>query len=340
MSFGSPFPLITPVESARHSMGHALAKYVLPKVPVKLRDGDVVRVGWSRDVSGMMPNKTHDKIFNWRRPSFSRTGSSVQCLTVPGVDYIYHYAKLIATAAELQRAQISLTVEWPEHDAVRSFVRSTLPTLPAVDVTVLGFVHKILPASTAWSDTGIWRYSVTTIGKRSALFLGCEFSYWGDIVGETADELHQRGVSPWLIYCGKLGSLDRDMMPNTCLVTGNTSHVDGEGIVWNGRFESTISPHRLRRVNHITVPSVLDETKEWVRTARKTYDVVDPEIGRIGAMAFRSGFDFDFLHIVSDNLVKPHREGLHNERVTSVVSRRAKLFEAASSLLHDAIERG
>jgi hypothetical protein len=70
----------------------------------------------------------------------------------------------------------------------------------------------------------------------------------------------------------------------------------------------------LCRGAHITLPSVLLETKRWVKEQGIRYDFVDPEIGHFAVAAERSSIRFSYLHLISDNLVRRYSEDLSNER--------------------------
>ena len=79
--------------------------------------------------------------------------------------------------------------------------------------------------------------------------------------------------------------------------------------------------------------SVLDETKEWLASAEKEYDFVDPEIGQMAKAAEEGGAEYGYLHIVSDNLAKKYERDLSNERCGDVVRGRKSLMGEIQDVL-------
>lgn len=138
-----------------------------------------------------------------------------------------------------------------------------------------------------------------------------------------------------VIYSGKLGTLKSDYEPNRTIATGCCSILpNGDKISWDNYFSDTSCPI-VHHGNHVTVPSVLQESTVWLRECAKTADYVDPEIGHMAYAALSSEIDFSYLHIVSDNLCVKYPHDLSNERVGAVVSNRAELLSA----IRDEIKR-
>ena len=67
------------------------------------------------------------------------------------------------------------------------------------------------------------------------------------------------------------------------------------------------------------MPSVLDETKDWLLSAQIKYDFVDPEIGQMAKAAEEGGAQYGYLHIISDNLAKKYERNLSNERFDDAI---------------------
>jgi hypothetical protein len=337
MALDEPYHLYAhPASLSNHTMGANLTHYVLPKVNMALRPRDNVTIDTTHLTSEMSTSKLRGKPFNWRRPVFRRSGAEVTCFLVPGCDYVYHYSRLISTAASILQVPIRLKANIPSQQAMRKFMSETLPELPKSDAIVLGYVHKLF-VPTKWQGSGTWRYATVNIGTCKILLLGCEFSYWGNMAGALIDEIAARRVSEWVIYLGKLGGMQDSMEPNTLLATGNQSTVLGQNIRWDTRLMDVALASGAMYSRHVTVPSVLDETIEWVANARRYFDVVDPEIGHMGISASRNSILFDYLHLVTDNLVLNHHHGLHNERDDAIVDARDELIKASEAILIRAI---
>ena len=94
-----------------------------------------------------------------------------------------------------------------------------------------------------------------------------------------------------VIYSGKLGTLDSKLMPNQAIATGNISVLpNGKVVEWNNLF-GDITDSQVFHGTHVTVPSVLQETKVWLEKGKKSINFVDPEIGHMALSAHESGID-------------------------------------------------
>ena len=74
------------------------------------------------------------------------------------------------------------------------------------------------------------------------------------------------------------------------------------------------------------MPSVMQETKKWLKANCGVADFVDPEIGHMALAAANYGVEFSYLHIISDNLSHKYEFDLSNERKTTVIQNRSTLF--------------
>lgn len=337
--------LAVAVDPDSHTMGQHLSRYVLPKVPVLDLDGvKAVRVYGCRSLALLLSTKPRTtKLFNWRRPDFLRVGSEIHCVTSPSRDYVHHYGKLIATALRLRGREVPVLTQRPDGFEVDHFIDTWLPdSVPAADVVILGYVHAIfqdVAEPLSWERAYGFGWKHIVIENRSVLLLGCEFSYWGDLAGALVVAIARRKLASWVIYVGKLGSLVPNILPNQALVTGTHTELHGQTIHWQGALAAAINGGAdvVCDVGHACVPSVLDETVEWLAQIDDSLQVVDPEIGHMASRAVASGLTFDYLHLVTDNLVADYGEGLYDERGTPVVVQRAKLLAQASYLLRTAI---
>ena len=350
-----PLPVLAPAREIvtgtaphEHTMGAALPKYVLPKVPqAVLESGLPIHVTGAHSLDELAGGKS-GKPFNWRRPSFEVTADEIICRVTPGPAYALHYAHLIATAAAVSGAQTEVTWTCPTDYDSRGFIARTLPALPHADVVMLGYVERLELGDAAdqeWTKVPGWGWKLTEVDGKSVLLLGCEFSFWGDVSGQVVRELLGRGVTEWVVYVGKLGALNPAIVPNRALATGTESTLEtGECVRWQGRLTehfrtaAETDGRVVADARHATVPSVVQETKQWLATAAATQDLVDPEIGHMGRAAAEAGAHFDYLHLVTDNLSAEYGVGLYDERADHIKSDRIALMHLATDLLRSGLE--
>ena len=138
-----------------------------------------------------------------------------------------------------------------------------------------------------------------------------------------------------IFYLGKLGTLCPEHIPNQTLATGGQSLISSRSltVTWSNPLTPYLHHAPSSRVGiHYSMPSVLDETKEWLASAEKEYDFVDPEIGQMAKAAEEGRAEYGYLHIVSDNLVKYERD-LSNERCGDMVRGRKRLMGEIQDIL-------
>ena len=135
------------------------------------------------------------------------------------------------------------------------------------------------------------------------------------------------------IYSGKLGTLNPYLVPNLTIATGNSSILpNGKFIRWNNVFENIVDDQVYKGV-HITVPSVLQETKKWLKIHKNNVDFVDPEIGHMALAAYNNQVEFSYFHIISDNLSTKFESDLSNERKADVIESRKKLYRKIGTVI-------
>ena len=321
-----------------HTMGGRLPDYVFPKLPPKetLTSADKVIVTFSTEPADFIHEGKPDKFFNWRRPFWEREGSTLRCVVPAGRDYVYHYSRLVEAGLALLGSEADVELSLPSQAQQDFFVERLFQGV-RIDsrYVLLGYVEKLFQEpSNGWSDTYGLRTSRIRIAGTDVLAVGCEFSYWGDLSGSLVSALIRRGVRD-IVYVGKLGALDATITPNNFLATGHSSTVEGRLVEWDsvlagiGASDSLL----LTGQRHITVPSVVDETKAWWLETREAHDLVDPEVGQMARAAVDHGARFDYLHLVTDNLSGDHREGLYDERTEPIAEARRRLLAAAERLL-------
>lgn len=120
------------------------------------------------------------------------------------------------------------------------------------------------------------------------------------------------------------------------MATGKQSYVHGQLVEWQNALEAStalLASHCTIFGTHITLGSVLHETKDWLSALPTCVDFVDPEIGMMAQAAVRSGIKFGYLHIISDNVAEKYSEDLSNERQQSVLVGREHLYKLVQDVL-------
>ena len=192
----------------------------------------------------------------------------------------------------------------------------------------MGYVEGLdfLSSDTTWQGSGNFLYKTLKTKSGTALLLGCKHTFWGEIAGRIVTYLAEMGVKR-IIYSGKLGTLNPNLVPNQCLATGNSSILpNGQVVIWKNLFEN-INHHEIFHGVHITMPSVLQENINWALTKKETISFVDPEIGHMAYAAQTSGIEYSYLHIISDNLSCKYQYDLSNERENNVITYRQILLK-------------
>ena len=325
-------------DTRTHTMGDSLVRYLGIKVHQYVDEKKYERIDvvgdYDRDSAVLSRKEKTDKQWNWQRPTATVKNGVLTIRCYPGQDYVRHYAALLSTYLSLTgRSASSVRYRLPsEDDCWKPLLRSRLSNLRVHDTVVLGVELRRIFEDVEWKHDSPILYGVYN-GLRSSrtTLLMVEHSFWGDIAGRLTRLLAQRGAKR-IVFVGKLGSLNPRHVPNTIMATGNRTVVEGEAISWKNHFAG-ISDGCLRRGGHVTVPSVLFETRSWLKTALGLYAFVDPEIGHMARAAIRAGIEFSYLHIVSDNVAKKFSEDLSNERDLIIREKRDRLFNHARRIL-------
>ncbi|KAJ7201043.1 hypothetical protein GGX14DRAFT_544789 [Mycena pura] len=337
-----------------HTMGTSLHRYLDIKMhqSILARPWEKIVVEGSHSRSNgsiLFAGEKRDKPFNWQRPT-ARIDNDVltlQCL--PGADHVRHYAEIIATYlnitpnAALTPADRVFYKVPSDLMTINAFRDTNLREIPRADIVVLGLVHRLdrLTTVSHWrpgsgSTYDICDWTIRQFGNRKVAFIGVRPSFWGNIceslVRLLVDQLGARQV----LYFGKLGSVQRGIRPNRYLATGEASLVEGERVTWSNVLAGSLQEVKsvpVLRGDHVTLPSVLLETKKWLKNLSEGYAFVDPEVGMMARAARDIGVGFGYLHIVSDNVCGGYEEDLSNEREASVLKGRQTLFEEVQRIL-------
>lgn len=320
-----------------HSMGKSLKRYIEIKLADEIFDEKIKTikiVGEYDRLKGVSKKEKNDKLFNYKRPTTIIDGDTAIIRCYPGVDYVYHYASLAETYLKILGLNKKISVEFPTEEQVYSELKkSNLLSLPKVKTVILGYVvgFDYLSNDKEWNGKGdfLWKSL-----DKDKILVGCKHSYWGDIAGYIVSILASMGVQN-VIYIGKLGTLNKNNIPNESIATGSKSvFIDGSYVEWNNMFNDEKSPF-IRDGVHFTLPSIIQETKEWVKDNYKTIDYVDPEIGHMAKAAVDNSINFSYIHIISDSLVNKYDEDLSNERKTEIIEKRKKLI----NIIGDCIQK-
>ncbi|KAI1344471.1 hypothetical protein F5Y15DRAFT_112651 [Xylariaceae sp. FL0016] len=342
-----------------HTMGASLPRYLEIKVhQVALErayDEIVVRGDYCRYSSESMvfDGEKRDKPFNWERPSARIVSNKLYIDCFPGYDHVEHYAEIIAVYLKIREQQgTSLTPSWrvsfipASCSHTQSALQKTnLDQFPGgVDTVILGLVWHLprLTGDTEWSGDGPWQWLLKSFGGRQVAFLGFRPAFWGDISGEVVHYLANCFNVKNVIYLGKLGGLKPNVAPNKWLATGGRSLVNSRIVEWKNILEPSVQRRAKDSTivgSHVTLGSVLHETKVWHSELVDRFDFVDPEIGMMAQAAVRSHIGYGYLHMITDNLGSKYDEDLSNERTTRVLAHRATLHEMVQDVMEDYLSK-
>ncbi|KAK5655264.1 hypothetical protein OQA88_5831 [Cercophora sp. LCS_1] len=344
-------------------MGASLLRYLAIKVHQSVLTQSYARIviigAYTRYSASSIPfnlEKT-DKPFNWERPTARHdiTTNTLYIECFPGLDHLSHYAEIISTyLALLNRPDLTSpalvsyipTSPGDTHAALR---QTNLVDFPGegVDTVILGLVWHLpsLTETQKWEGAGPWQWIVRTFpGGRKVAFLGFKPAFWGCISGEVIHFLTSRFREiREVVYLGKLGTLVPGLAPNRWLATGEESLVNGATVRWTNCLEGVLGDKKRECVvsgRHVTLGSVLHETREWYDGMKDRADFVDPEIGMMAQAAVRSGVGYGYLHMVTDNLGRKYEEDLSNEREVGVLKGREKLHRVVEEVLGEYANSG
>ena len=330
-------------------MGKSLEEYLRIKVHL-----DIANKDWSRILvkgkhqrnpllARISDIEKKDKPFNWQRPTTSLLDDkTLQLQCFPGIDYVQHYASITTTYLSLKgKRHDHVEYSLPSQaECLEPLIQSNLPHLGPVDIVIVGYVHG-LERWTQGSWEGVnnnelfaWKTLLSQKGHRIA-FLGCRICFWGDIAGNMVRVLRAMNGAKCILYVGKLGSLKAHHAPNQWLATGTQSMVRGKMLSWDNPLKDVLqhAPSIAYGV-HCTLGSVLEETKDWLRSTQEKFDFVDPEIGHMAQAAQEEGMQFGYLHIISDNLARKYIHDLSNERLVDVLRGRKELMKEIENILY------
>jgi hypothetical protein len=326
-----------PVDARQHTMNaRRLFRYLEIKVHHLIQEHDwaSIRVVGEYDRGCVISaNEKNDKLFNWQRPTAQIHGDDLVIKCFPGVDYVRHYALIIATYLNMtSRYRGHVHYQLPGEPLCRAAAGRLDIDASADDLVVVGWGLGRFAGSGPWTHGHGYAWQRADIDGHQVLYLGYLHSIWGDVASRVVSRLAALGARR-VVYIGKVGSLDPQIAPNTCLATGNTSVLAGRQITWRDFFSDLAAGQPdVRPGAHVTSPSVLLEDKTWL-ARHPGGRFVDPEIGHMGHAARTAGIEFGFLHIISNNLARPYPDDLSNERLSTVIERRAQLLDRIHEII-------
>lgn len=315
-----------------------------------------------------------EKRFNWHRPTTTIIGPDRIALNCfPGMDYTEHYASLVASYLALsgQDASIVKCIRPPADGRMCKslFEHSNLRDLGQVDVVILGYVYylEVLGYEDGEWETGTagsvreinegegteervmfsWRIRGLPGGKTAA-YLACMPSFWGDISYHLVQALHKFNKPECVVYLGKAGALSEAITPNGYLVTGNEAYLDHQQIQWENILEPEYYVNELGNKEvlpictgpMVTVSSPLCESFQWLKENYRKAEWVDCEVGHMARACTETGTRFGYLHIISDNVSgNSHKENLANEHEGKVRVKRRRLFDEVQRKLDSFLNR-
>jgi hypothetical protein len=326
-----------PVDARQHTMNaRRLFRYLEIKIHHLIQEQDwaSIRVVGEYDRGCVISaNEKNDKPFNWQRPTAEIHGDGLVIKCFPGLDYVRHYALIIATYLNMTgRYRGQVHYQLPGEPLCRAAAGWLDVDASADDLVVVGWGLSRLAGGGSWTPGHGYGWQRADIDGHRVLYLGYLHSIWGDVAGRVISRLAALGARR-VVYVGKVGSLDPQIAPNTCLATGNSSVLAGRQVRWRDFFGGLANCQPdVRPGTHVTSPSVLLEDRTWL-ARHPGGRFVDPEIGHMGHAARAAGIEFGFLHIISNNLARPYQDDLSNERLGAVVERRAQLLDRIHEII-------
>lgn len=328
-----------------HTMGQHLDKYITIKMHNMLYDEqyESVRVVGKYDpCSRRGVNEKNDKLFNYKRPTAYVDDNVLFIECFPWEDYVKHYASLIKShflmIGSNQIAE-NISYQLPEKTYIQKTlqVATNILTIPVSDYVVLGMVEQLCWSHgwAGWEGEFLWKH-IHIPNNKTITYIGCKFSFWGDISGYVVDTLAKLGAK-YVVYVWKLWAIHTNMPPNTSLATWNSSSLEGEVVYWNNLFSKLVDEN-IFHGKHVTSHSIISEDKSW-RKKHLWYDFVDPEIGHMARMAQKNWIQFSYLHIISNTLGVITAENLSNERSSLILQKRANLYGQIQTILIDTFSK-
>lgn len=339
LSNNKEYTYIPEVKSENHSMGLYLDEYVEIKMhhvfTEYLNDVKSIKIVPAYTRSALVSKKEKDgKLFNYKRPTIFYEDDNMYLACFPAKDYVFHYALLVKNYLDSKGKNIPISFFLPtSKDTKNCIINSIENRLPKADFVVYGNVDKLeITNEKKWNKIGDMSYQIIERNNKKMLFLGCEYSVWGNATETFLEVIKEQTDCKAFIYIGKVGTMIEGLVPNENIAVCSSSLVDGEIIELSDIFN--LADNKIFITGkHYTLSSVLLETKDLILSIKNEYHFIDPEIGYFASSAKKLGISFSNLHIISDNVCDVHAENLSNERKDETQSKRKELWKQVGKTL-------
>ena len=329
-----------------HSMGPSIFKYIEIKMHHLLRGeeslkfNEIIVVGqYDRDCIVSKYEKD-GKLENWQRPTVEILDDVLVLKCFPGKEYVRHYASLVASYFSLrgEKNDHIFYIDPTDEECWNAVYALPLDMVEKSDAVVIGAgLFDFTGDETLWQASEFEKIVCANEilpNGRSVSYLMIQFSFWGDILYRIVHCLASLGHKK-IIFTAKLGGIDPNISPNETLATGNLSCINGQIQEWDNLFDQ-VSSTKLVKGYHISSPSVLFETKDWVEFFNN-FTFVDPEVGYFAKAASEAKIKCGYLHFVSNNLSVSHEEDLSNEREKDILEKRQNLQAEIVKLVKEVV---
>lgn len=313
-----------------HTMGNSLKKYLSSKVHnlfINPPDKEIIVRGvYNRSDAVIFKDEKSDKMFNWRRPTVSVEHNKYYLNVFPGTDYVLHYYILLQNYYSLNNYKMpKITMEKVEKKTIDTAINETnFNSIPKADIVVLGKVDTLVQN---FIGEGEFKWVSQNINNKKILYLGCEFSLWGDIGAELIRLLATSKGVKQVIYVGETGTLKKNITPNDFLATGNISFVNGRDIEWDNIFDDLVEYGNIVVGKQCHVGSVLLEKIDWFKKNKDYCYFADTDTGKMALACDKNKIKFSYIHVITNNLNHNYEEDLSNGGSFNISEKRKKLFE-------------
>ncbi|WP_372367808.1 hypothetical protein [Candidatus Uabimicrobium sp. HlEnr_7] len=320
-----------------HSMGDSLFQYLeikMHQLITKENPSKILVMGkYDRENSVIADCEKNNKMFNFHRPTANiDEQGNVTVYCYPGRDYVRHYASLIQTYMNINKRDVLVEYDLPSEEfCSQTIENSNFNDIPVSDVAIVGFALDKF-TDNQWTDGSPYLWATDQLKNHSVTYVGCHYSYWSDAGGRFVYHLAKKGFKR-IIYVGKLGAIQPEIVPNEYVTTGNMSSMEDEIVTWKNVFENVELPNLIHG-QHCNCPGVVMETKEWL-ARHSQYHFVDSELGQMAKFAQAAGVEFSYFHFVSDNVVKKYDEDLSNERIEEIIQKRKAIIHTIKEVLYN-----
>ena len=234
----SPFA----VSPGDHSMGNSLVQYMEIKAHPLLKEYNyekiVVQGKFDRSF-GISYKEKANKLFNYIRPTAQISDEILYLNCFPGLDYVFHYGNIIKSYLSFVHKPYNVSGILPSEEVCwKAIAESDLKSVSKSHTVIMGYVEGLqsISSDTIWHGTGYFLWKSVRLSSGNAILLGCKHTYWGEIAGRVVSYLALNGVKR-IIYSGKLGTLNPNLIPNLTIATGNASILpNGKIIEWDNLF--------------------------------------------------------------------------------------------------------